>query len=640
MLQEYIEAAMSKAAVASPGEDGLFVGTFPDMPEVPAASDADAEECLKKLRQNFEEWILFRVTCHLTLPDINELSISYHEIRNRPTMLDRLHHLESELQRLVVEVERPRASRPFRSRLGAAAKMVNEYWALFSVAGAIIAVVIILMMFGVSPFEEYRKIQINRGVSEVYSNMGDRLLSRGEYELAKTQYKAALAIYPNNLAALEGTFKSQVLDPVEGESHVRKNVLNTRLDSLKSFKESEYLVDFYTGVNELNERNYDKAREALSAAVEKNRYLARAYVQLGVIALEDGCNFNAREATEQFAKADTIGKDDIVNNGEIPKYFLGYSRMLRNDFRQADKDLSSSINISERVDTAYALGDTLRYLGNFEDARARHLQALRILSDDKNANEDSLSEETLCNFAPEHASDETTVKRHVIAHGFKEFRILIHYALSLDYVLGDDLKSADAELKSARDLDANHVFDSYIKNRIDSMNAFLNSAGFHDATFKNPARLADKLRFGSDSVSQLLAQRLSPATRRLLGEFNGREDVPEPLRYALVNDFNLFLGDAALADDFHRMLDDPEAKRFLQGRLTKETADMLRRRSQGEDMRRLNWALLAESYPTEIVKRLDDEQKRWLERQSKAFTPLQAEESPCRTPAGPSYAAE
>lgn len=626
---------MSKAALAPPGEDGLFIGRFPDMPEVPPATDADAAECLKKLRRNFEEWMLFRVARHLSLPDIEGSSISYQETRSRPALIERLHRLESELQELVGEAERPSAPHPFRRRLAAAVKTANEYWALFSFAGALIAVIIILMRFGVGPFEEYRKIQINREVSEVYTRMGDKLLKRGEYELAMTQYKAALAVHPNNLAALEGTFKSQALDPVEGERYVRKGILSARLESLKTFPGSDYLIDFYTGVAERDESHFGKAKAALLAAVQKNPDLARAHVELGGIALEDEKNFDIKQAMEEFARADEIGAHDIVNHGEISKYFLGYSRMLLGDFRQAAKDLKDSMAISPRVDTAYSLGEVLRYQGDSENALSQHLYAASILADDKNADEDFLSERTLCHFAPEYPGDPKVisrrenpddregVSRYDVAYGFKDFRILIHYALSLDYVLDGDFENADAMFKSGHDLDEKREFDAYMKNRVDSMLAFLDSAGFHDAAFKDPTRLAGKLRRGSDPASGLVRKRLSPATLRLLESFDGHDDAPLPLRYALINDFNVLLDDATLADDFYRQFNDPAAsiaKVFFQDMLTKETVGLLDRRPRGKDLRRLNWALLADSYPGEIVKRLNDEQRKWLEKRSKSFT--------------------
>ena len=69
MLRAYVEAAMRDARYEILKENGKFYGEIPRFQGVYATSDT-LEACRDELEEVLEEWILFRVSRNLDLPDI------------------------------------------------------------------------------------------------------------------------------------------------------------------------------------------------------------------------------------------------------------------------------------------------------------------------------------------------------------------------------------------------------------------------------------------------------------------------------------------------------------------------------------------------------------------------------------------
>ena len=67
MLAAYLEAAMRSAHYELLPEDGQYYVEIPQCNGVYATA-ATLEECREQLREVLDEWVLFRVHRHLTLP--------------------------------------------------------------------------------------------------------------------------------------------------------------------------------------------------------------------------------------------------------------------------------------------------------------------------------------------------------------------------------------------------------------------------------------------------------------------------------------------------------------------------------------------------------------------------------------------
>jgi predicted RNase H-like HicB family nuclease len=68
MLANYMNRAMHRAEYEILSDDGSFYGEVPGLAGVYANADS-LEACRKQLKEVLEEWIVFRISCDLALPD-------------------------------------------------------------------------------------------------------------------------------------------------------------------------------------------------------------------------------------------------------------------------------------------------------------------------------------------------------------------------------------------------------------------------------------------------------------------------------------------------------------------------------------------------------------------------------------------
>jgi len=78
MLLEYIQAAMKKARYEILPDDNTFYGEIPGFDGVYANADT-LEGCREELGEVLEEWLLFRISRHLSLPVVNGIELSIKE---------------------------------------------------------------------------------------------------------------------------------------------------------------------------------------------------------------------------------------------------------------------------------------------------------------------------------------------------------------------------------------------------------------------------------------------------------------------------------------------------------------------------------------------------------------------------------
>ena len=75
MLLEYIQAALRRAKYEILPDDGSYYGEVPGCQGVYAQATT-LEACREELREVLEEWVLFRVHQHLSLPMIDRVFIA------------------------------------------------------------------------------------------------------------------------------------------------------------------------------------------------------------------------------------------------------------------------------------------------------------------------------------------------------------------------------------------------------------------------------------------------------------------------------------------------------------------------------------------------------------------------------------
>jgi predicted RNase H-like HicB family nuclease len=79
MLTAYIRAAMSKAKYEILPEDQSYYGEIPGFQGVYAAA-ATLEACRDELESTLEDWILFRVSRNLPLPEAGGVKLEVAEV--------------------------------------------------------------------------------------------------------------------------------------------------------------------------------------------------------------------------------------------------------------------------------------------------------------------------------------------------------------------------------------------------------------------------------------------------------------------------------------------------------------------------------------------------------------------------------
>ena len=79
MLMQYIQAALRHASYKILPDDGSFYGEIPVCNGV-YANAATLEDCRAQLIEVLEEWILFRMYKHLSLPVIDGIELAIKEV--------------------------------------------------------------------------------------------------------------------------------------------------------------------------------------------------------------------------------------------------------------------------------------------------------------------------------------------------------------------------------------------------------------------------------------------------------------------------------------------------------------------------------------------------------------------------------
>ena len=79
MLSKYILSAMKKARYEILEDDNTFYGSIPGFDGVYANADT-LERCREELEEVLEEWLFFRISRSLPMPEINGIKLKIKKI--------------------------------------------------------------------------------------------------------------------------------------------------------------------------------------------------------------------------------------------------------------------------------------------------------------------------------------------------------------------------------------------------------------------------------------------------------------------------------------------------------------------------------------------------------------------------------
>ena len=79
MITNYIKSAMRQAKYEILADDGTFYGEIPGFEGIYSNADT-LEECRDELEEVLEEWILFRISRNLPLPQVDGIELTIKEV--------------------------------------------------------------------------------------------------------------------------------------------------------------------------------------------------------------------------------------------------------------------------------------------------------------------------------------------------------------------------------------------------------------------------------------------------------------------------------------------------------------------------------------------------------------------------------
>ena len=386
----------------------------------------------------------------------------------------RLHKIEEELLVLREDLE-PSAENKWKRSLKRTSKFLISYWPLVSLAFAIAIAIIAEIFYGVGPFESYRAIKTTRELSKFYSELGDNLLFRAEWEAAEVAYRTALEIDKNNTQATYGIFKAQVFQPLEGQKFYAPEVADAKLDYLEDKIGDDYQTKFLRGVYHFSLQHYEEAFDWLSQAIASNPdfaagYLQRGYVQQSNSDIQGACQ-DYHAALEADLKKNNV--NSIANNN------VGYCDLLEQNFDDAIQHLKIAQYNSPKLVTYINLGDAYLFAGKIEDALAVQLDALRSIEDAGEGieNERYVAGEWTYNFMPPYVNDKITMNSSVKVFDITQKKIFMHYNLSFGYALNHYFDAATSEFNEANRLDTHKYYTTFFASKMQSIRHFVKMNG-------------------------------------------------------------------------------------------------------------------------------------------------------------------
>jgi tetratricopeptide (TPR) repeat protein len=386
-------------------------------------------------------------------------------------LLEKVQRVERELGQLKADLQPVHPQNHFIRGCRELMRFLVNNWVLVTLLSAVATAVYVKFAFDVDFFEDYRSMEINRDLSEFYRELGDQLMESTYYGAAAEAFRTALVINPNNTEATYGLVKAEVFEPLEGQEYPESGVVNIRLNYLLNRFPNDYQVHLLRGYQYSNQRDAENAEFAFLRSIELNPDVAAGYVALGTLHQQ---NLDSDETIERsmtyYEQAIELEPDHAVAHNN-----LGYMHILLGNFEAARVHLEDAIELSPSYDTALILGDTYRYLGDFESALFMHRTLMSNITGDPELADDETFMGTLLfyNYMPTHADDRQSIRYYVEISSLQQKRVFLHYALSFDYALTGNLEAANEEFEAAYHLDSMGDYRMYFAYTIVSLENFL-----------------------------------------------------------------------------------------------------------------------------------------------------------------------
>lgn len=409
---------------------------------------------------------------------------------DRSLLLQRLHQLESELDEIRLQLEPPKSGR-FRLYVVRPCKVMLANWTLLAFVVGLIIALGVYWRYGISYFESQKSASLTKQSADSYRVLGDRLLLYGEFDAARDAYSTALKINSSNVDATRGLLTTQVFQPLEGQKYFIPEIVSLKINYLKELvqrdeqsgllgylgllkprieNEQGYIVDYFEGALSQQraqlsnkQEDYDKATASFRTSVQKNNKFIYGYISLAVIQYL-GQDFDGAIGFLKQAQQQDHNSAMVLND-------LGACYFIKGDFKEAKEQFEASNTISPSFLSATNLAEAYRNLGDAQEAIKQDQFGLQLVKDNQNEKERVLGGQFVSSFLPEKRGAKPPAYYQNI-YDLEQKRIMVSYALSLDYALAEDFLHADEAWAEATKRDSEHGFNQYVANRILALEHF------------------------------------------------------------------------------------------------------------------------------------------------------------------------
>jgi tetratricopeptide (TPR) repeat protein len=457
LLLTYLKAAMARAHDEPSSGDGFYYGTIGDFDEVSARA-LSSEECRNRLQLALAEWLLFRVSTNLPLPQVDSINLTFDTTAEKSSLIRDLQQEIRILKRALLS-----HSNSFSKFLRGVPSFVLSNWNFVAFIITLAMVAGLYYHYGVNTYlENIRTLYTNKETAKKYSRLGDRLTEYGETPLAEGAYNTALKLDPNNTDAVIMIYILGIL-PKEGEAYLPE-VIDTKLRATKEiFKQDKslskylYILSYFEGQRQREQSHYTEAKSRYKEAISENGNFIYGYVALAEVQVANKESLDDRIST--FENALKIDSDYavVLNN-------LGASYLIKEDFGRAIQNLEKAVRLAPYLETFVQLGDAYRYSNQFQKAFEEHAEGLKNINDPVYQQQRYVGSSSY-DFMPD-GPGQATASRYINVAELKDHKMVVSYALSFDYALLGKYKEANSAFQNASQLGGNQDMSEFFANRI------------------------------------------------------------------------------------------------------------------------------------------------------------------------------
>jgi tetratricopeptide (TPR) repeat protein/predicted RNase H-like HicB family nuclease len=466
MLVEYILAVMKKAVVLPNMEDGTFTGEIPGFSGLTSTATSE-EDCRESLQKVLEQWVVFRASQDLDLPDISGLRIDIPKSEINTRRLERIQQLEREIEAIRLEIGGINKPATFWSKADRLNTWYKNYFPLITACIGVIVIVIAYFVYRVKPWQTYQDNLTKQVVTDYYRELGDRFMNYGEFDAAAEAYQEALNIDKYDTKSNTGLRTAQIFQPQKGDAFSSPVATDVRLvalyQTLGNKKEYAHLVLNSEGINLRRQRDCSGAKDKFQQAINRNASFVDAYNQLGYTNLIlDEVDIGV--ATANFESA----RDRDPNHSQVyapTLRDLGYCYLVQGRVDEAIQYLSEAHNRLGRAEISIKLGDAYRNQRNLQQAHYYHQLSLDGIDNVVEADERYYLGPATFVYLLEGKSQ----KAFVQAEDRNQYKVLALYTLSFDNALDKDFAQASRRFDEAFKLDANHLYSKFVAYQIQSL---------------------------------------------------------------------------------------------------------------------------------------------------------------------------